>query len=90
MTEHEFLEKKDSLNNQYEDIDNKMDELGYQDYNDISGDVGIRRLYKDNILVSQVFVHDMVPNYMGDYPDFQFYEKERDIYINSVDDLVIK
>jgi len=88
MTEQEYLKKKPELDRQYKLIDDKMDELGFSEYHDGSGDFGKRRL--GNIVI---WIMDMVPEYWdNEYPDNQFLFRgktnKQDKWITSAEDLV--
>ena len=87
MTEKEYLEQKEQLDNFYQKINEELDNLGFGIYNDGSGDYGERRLIKNNIVICIIIINDMVADYFGDYPDFIFYDKTNDIVIKSLEDL---
>ena len=80
MTEQQYkvLISHGILDKEYEVIDKILDILGYSEYQDGTGDYGVRRLINNQgTLISEVVINDMCA-IRGEYPDCQFYDRVKD------------
>jgi hypothetical protein len=80
MTERQYkiLTYHGILDKEYEIIDKILDIMGYSEYQDGTGDYGVRRLRNNQgDLISEVLINDMHA-IRGEYPDFQFYDRVKD------------
>jgi len=80
MTEQQYkkLTYHGILDKEYEVIDKILNVLGYSEYQDGTGDYGVRRLINNQgTLISEVVINDMCA-IRGEYPDFQFYDRVKD------------
>jgi hypothetical protein len=79
MTEEDYLKHKHIFDREHDEIEAYLDVKGYGVYKDGAGDFGTRRLRDESgNIVSEIIIHDMIPDYYGNYPDFQFYNRTTD------------